>query len=59
MMSQGGNGATESKKMAAVSNLFESQLDRKLNKHIDKRTRAGPCIILMIVLIQLQKSAGS
>lgn len=39
MMSQGGNGATESKKMAAVSNLFESQLDRKLNKHIDKKDK--------------------
>lgn len=39
MMSLGGNGATESKKMAAVSNLFESQLDRKLNKHIDKQDK--------------------
>lgn len=26
-------------KMAAVSNLFESQLDRKLNKHIDKKDK--------------------
>ena len=25
--------------MAAVSNLFESQLDRKLNKHIDKQDK--------------------
>lgn len=37
------------KKMAAVPNLFESQLDRKLNKHIDKQDK-GKVLALFLLL---------